>query len=75
MSVTPYLGLALNGDTDTDKQMTFNAWRKSMNGTSGGSNMNLIDKAYGDMLAMFGGMAFAIDQTDNGVNIIYNTNE
>lgn len=47
MSTTNNLNLTLTSEDDT--ATTFKTWRLSINGESSDSNMNKIDKAYGDL--------------------------
>lgn len=49
MSTSTYLGLKLTDTTASESNQTFLDWRTNMNGIGPGSNMNIIDKAYGEM--------------------------
>ena len=49
MAKTPNLGLTLTGTSESDSNQTFLNWRTDMSGVGPGSNMQLIDAAYGNL--------------------------
>jgi len=51
MSKSRYLGLTLVGTSESEAKQTFLHWRTDMNGEGEASNMQRIDKAYGEMSA------------------------
>ena len=55
MDKTKHLGLSLNGSTEQDMKTTFSTWRKTINGETDDSNMNIIDRAVGDLRTAFDG--------------------
>ena len=48
-STTPNLHLKLLGTSQEDKEELFERWRQDINGESGDSNMQLIDRALGEL--------------------------
>jgi len=48
-STTENLGLKLLGTSQADKEQMFEEWRQDINGESGDSNMQLIDRAFGEL--------------------------
>lgn len=55
MDKTKHLGLSLNGSTEQDMKMTFSTWRKTINGETDDSNMNIIDRVVGALQTAFDG--------------------
>lgn len=56
MIVTKNLGLKLVGTTALESNQTFLEWRSDMNGLGTGSNMQILDAAYGQMQSDIEGM-------------------
>ena len=50
-STTPNLHLKLLGTSLEDKQQNFESWRQDINGEGEGSNMRVLDTAYGQLIA------------------------
>lgn len=49
-STTAYLGLHLLGTSAADKETYFEQWRQTVNGEIDNSNMNIIDRAYKEIV-------------------------
>lgn len=56
MIISKNLGLKLVGTTETEANQTFLEWRSDMNGIGPGSNMQILDAAYGNIKADINGM-------------------
>lgn len=74
MSQTANLGLQLTGTSAEEKSMLFETWRQQINGPDANSNMNLIDKAFGNLNAAVGNGMFKLgyNSNDGGLDITIN---